>query len=80
MHLSRLEWDRWTRVPGNLNAGLQVTSPPVPPLSDTMFLLISLRQSTPPQNRQLIFISDSRQLVDDGGGVDFLKLINKYIL
>ena len=34
----------------------------LPPLSDRMYLLISLRESTPPQNRQLhILISDSER-------------------
>ena len=43
-------------------------------LSDTIYLFIGFRKSTPPQNRQPnISSSDSKQYVDD---LDFLKLIN----
>ena len=37
-----------------------------PTLSDTLYILITLRMSTPPQNRQLnTLISNSEQQVDD---------------
>ena len=46
---------------------------PGPLLSHRMYLLISFRKSTPPQNRQLdILISKSEQSVDDfRGGLTF---------
>ena len=45
---------------------IQVSFVRFPGLSDTMSSLISLRESTPPQNRQLnISISNSKQCVDD---------------
>ena len=47
-----------------------------------MYLSISFGKSTPPQDRQLkISISNSKHQVDDFcGGVDFLKLMNDFIL
>jgi len=52
--------DAWALVPmGTLGKLLAF-------LSDTMYLLISFRMSTPPQNRQLnILIGNSKQYVDD---------------
>ena len=59
----------------------QTTSSPVTPvplLSVTMYLFISFRMSTLPQNRQLhVLISGESRFC---GGVDFLKLIAKYVL
>ena len=57
-------------LPGTPGWGAMPVPPsdvPVPPklLSDTMCLLISIRKSTPQQNRQLdILISNSEQQVD----------------
>ena len=49
-------------------------------LWETMYLLISFRMSTPPQNCQLnILISNSNQQDNDFVG-ELLKLINKDIL
>ena len=44
-------------------------------LSDTTYSSISIRKSTPPQNRRLnISIGSSKQNVDDFvGGTDFLR-------
>ena len=51
---------------GGWEGGGEVAVPTVAGLSDTMYLLISFRKSTSPQNRQLnILISTSKQLVDD---------------
>ena len=48
----------------NLHADLEQV--PLPNLSDTMYLSMSFRKSTPPENRQLnVSISNSKQLVDD---------------
>ena len=44
-------------------------------LSDTMYLLMRLSKSTPPQNRQLnLLISDSQPKVEDFAGE--LKFLN----
>ena len=51
-------------------------------LSDATYLSNRSRRSTSPQNRHIgISISNSKQKVDDFvGGVDFLNLIDKYIV
>ena len=51
---------------------------PSPFLSHRIYLLISSTKSTPPQNRQLILIEILSWRFC--GGVDSLKLINKYIV
>ena len=51
---------------GRRGAKPEPSTPTPVPLSDTMYLLIDFRKSTPPQNRQLdISISNSEQQVDD---------------
>ena len=52
---------------------------PSPLSSDTMYWLISFRESTPPQNRQVnIVVSNNKQQVDDFvGGLTFQDWLRK---
>jgi len=57
---NRKRISRYQNLPSGRESSIGVSGATI--LSDTMYLLISFRKSTPPQNRQLnIFISNSKQ-------------------